>query len=128
MERVGRRSWAIALGVVLVLGMSDAVADTVGVAGKLVGIRRVTPASDSATKLRGAVYVDEGGGVITEYVWSGAWCPGKNLTEAEIQILAGFVGDGRVRITPIYRFGQASKLCLVDFVIAHKKVADQIAP
>jgi hypothetical protein len=105
-----------------------AIADSLGTAGKLVGLRDVNAASDDYALIRGSVWVDEGKGAITEYRWGGSVCPGRNLSEDEIANLSRALNDSQLRLIPIYQNGQGNSVCLTHFLLVSKRVVGDVEP
>jgi hypothetical protein len=105
-----------------------AIADSLGTAGKLVGLRDVNAVSDNYPLIRGSVWVDEGKGAITEYRWGGSVCPGKDLSEEEIANLSRALNNSKLRIIPIYKNGQGNSVCLTHFLLVAKRIVGDVEP
>ncbi len=99
--------------------------DFVGEAGRLVAFRSVGDASDEWDLLRGEIHLQVGT-QLQAYRWGRAFCPGKDLTEAQEARLQRALGDRRLVVIPYYKNGQGGSRCLVHFVITERRLADSI--
>ena len=111
------------------LGFSCIVnADTLGGTGKLAGLRSVSPDSSEFPKWHGSIWVEEPGGALVEYFWGGNRCPGLEIAESQVALLAANLQSKGLRIIPAFKLGAGGTQCLVHFMMVDKGIADEVDP
>ena len=105
-------------------------ADSKGQSGRIIEVQINTAGSDDHAQYRGEVTVRSGKkntATETTYKWGGSVCPGKDLTEHQVELLVHALTDrGRVSIVPRYKNGQGGNKCLVAFSLASHKHAGTV--
>lgn len=85
--------------------------------GAIISLYVSDQGSDNFAKFRGMLMLDFVGTGVTEYKWGGSTCPGRQLSEASVQLLALAQANG-LRITPETKPGQGGALCMTGFTIS----------
>ena len=118
---------AAVIGIALFVVPTPVLADDLeGAAGRLAGLRQVSPGSDNYGGYHGSIAVDEGKGVVMEYFWGGSRCSAVGFTDAQIGQLAAAAGNGKLRIVPLFKPGQGATPCLVQVLIVEKKYLGKV--
>jgi hypothetical protein len=116
----GMAAALILLGVVSIAGLAHA--DLNGVAGRIIGIEHNDDSSDDFGASTGSVFVDEGGGTITEYRHGGSLCPGRILDSDQQSMLLDAMRS-KLTVLPYHKLGNGGARCLVSFSFVAKKSA-----
>jgi len=67
------------------LSVKEALADTEGISGRLVGLQVVDTGSNTFSKFRGSIFVKESSGIEQEYKWGGTTCTGQiSIVDSDI--------------------------------------------
>lgn len=99
----------------VVLVPAVAYADADGVKGKVASVTINESSADDYAAERGNLVVNEGS-VARKYQWGGTACNGKNLTDANIDLLfQAMKAADKVEIVPSYKTGAGQARCLVGF-------------
>lgn len=96
----------------------SALADYVGIAGKVISVTINGSKSDDYKSYHGSVKIKPPGKRKrpVEYKWGGTLCPGKNLTDHEVGLLVqAFHNRKTTHVLPRMKSGQAHTKCLVGF-------------
>lgn len=125
MTKIQRRiltSLTLALGIGL--GASSvAYADTAGSWGRVVSVRETAQGSDDYGRFRGELEIQgerdgKKPGPTETYLWGGSKCPGRDLSDRQVDQLHNALGQrGTLRILPYHKAGQGGAKCLVGFDI-----------
>jgi hypothetical protein len=105
----------------LVLAPAVAAADSKGSPGRVASVDVNTAGSDDFSKFRGEVAIRAGSKKVQKmkverYRFGGSTCPGKDLSEAQLQMLLTAMHERDI-VTPRYKNGQGGHRCLVGFSI-----------
>ncbi len=93
-------------------------ADSAGPTGRVRSLTIATPGSDAYASYRGAVEIGQKKRPPVTYYFGRAYCPGKDLSDAQVALLAEALEDaGKIRITPRFKNGQGGRKCLVGFTL-----------
>ena len=112
------RSLAALTLATLAVAPATARADSAGKTGRITKLEIVSKGSTDAAKYRGSIQVRRGKDRPEVYHWGGGYCTGKDLTDGQIDLLMhALERNGRIKITPRFRNGQAGKRCLVGFTL-----------
>lgn len=99
----------------VVLVPAVAFADADGLKGKVAAVTVNESSADDYSAERGNLVVNEGS-VARKYQWGGTACNGKNLSEANIDLLfQAMKAADTVEIVPSYKTGAGQARCLVGF-------------
>jgi len=112
----------IALSVTVLLSAS-ALADSPGAAGKVVSITINGSKSDDYKSFHGSLEILPPGKNTRplDYKWGGTKCPGKDLTDHEVDILVdAFYHRKTTQVVPHSKNGQANTRCLVGFELQRR--------
>lgn len=92
-----------------------AFADADGLKGKVAAVTVNESSADDYSAERGNMVVNEGS-VARKYQWGGTACNGKNLSEANIDLLfQAMKAADKVEVVPSYKTGAGQARCLVGF-------------
>ena len=83
--------------------------------GTLQSFRVTDQGADNFSAYRGEIKVDYSGDVKL-YRWGGAACPGKDLSDRNVMVLAEALGDD-LKIKVETKLGAGSNVCLVGFTL-----------
>ncbi|RMG95114.1 MAG: hypothetical protein D6705_14325 [Deltaproteobacteria bacterium] len=109
---------------ILLLAPATARADATGPTGRVKSLTINTSGSDDWNTHHGAVEIGRKKGPSAVYHFGRAYCPGKDLTDAQIALLAEALEEGgAIRVTPRYKNGQAGRKCLVGFTLRRGKAS-----
>lgn len=97
-------------------------ADSIGTAGRILGIEHNDDDSDDYGISNGSVFVDEGGGTVREYRHGGSLCPDRILDVDQQRMLLDAMRS-KMTVLPYYKVGNAASRCLVSFSFVAKKSA-----
>jgi len=103
---------------VTALFSGSALADQTGVAGKIISVTINGSKSDDYKTFHGSVTIRPPGKRQrpVEYKWGGTACPGKDLTDHEVDILVGAFHERKsTLVVPRSKNGQGGAICLVGF-------------
>ncbi len=96
-------------------------ADSSGSTGYVTSLTINTKSSDTYGSYRGSVVLREGtepASPVREYRWGGTICAGRDLTDADVQLLTEALrGRADTQVIPRYKMGQAGSRCLVSFTL-----------
>ncbi|MEZ4450744.1 MAG: hypothetical protein R3B09_14780 [Nannocystaceae bacterium] len=102
-------------------------ADSTGSPGYVISLTVHESSSDLYGTYRGSVTIRQGqepGSTQTEYRWGGTLCSGRNVTEANIELLTiALRGRSDTQIVPRYKMGQGGVRCLVSFTLQEPVLA-----
>jgi hypothetical protein len=99
----------------VVLVPAVAFADADGLKGKVAAVSVNESSADDYSAERGNMVVNEGS-VARKYQWGGTACNGKNLSEANIDLLfQAMKAADKVEVVPSYKTGAGQARCLVGF-------------
>jgi hypothetical protein len=99
----------------VVLVPAVAFADADGLKGKVAAVTVNESSADDYSAERGNMVVNEGS-VARKYQWGGTACNGKNLSEANIDLLfQAMKAADTVEVVPSYKTGAGQARCLVGF-------------
>ncbi len=99
----------------VVLVPAVAYADTDGLKGTVAAVTVNETSADDYSAERGNLVVNEGS-TSRKYQWGGTACNGRNLTEANIDLLFQAMRSAdKVEIVPSYKTGAGQARCLVGF-------------
>jgi hypothetical protein len=99
----------------VVLVPAVAFADADGLKGKVAAVTVNESSADDYSAERGNMVVNEGS-VARKYQWGGTACNGKNLSEANIDLLfQAMKAADKVEVVPSYKTGAGQARCLVGF-------------
>lgn len=99
----------------VVLVPAVAYADADGLRGKVAAVTVNESSADDYSAERGNMVVNEGS-VARKYQWGGTACNGKNLSEANIDLLfQAMKAADKVEVVPSYKTGAGQARCLVGF-------------
>lgn len=123
MNKLQRR---ILTSLTLVLGLGGvsglAYADSTGDWGRVVSVRVTAQGSDDYGRFRGKVELagrrthPKKRPEITEYVWGGSSCPGRDLSDSQVhQLQDAMTHRAHLRLLPYYKPGQGGAKCIVGF-------------
>ena len=99
----------------VVLVPAVAFADADGLKGKVAAVTVNESSADDYSAERGNMVVNEGS-VARKYQWGGTACNGKNLSEANIDLLfQAMRSTDKLEIVPSYKTGAGQARCLVGF-------------
>lgn len=100
----------------VILVPAVAYADSDGAAGTVASVTVNESSADDYAAERGNIYVLEAGGTSRKYTWGGQACSGRNVTEANIQLLFDAMrARDSVQVVPSYKPGGGGARCLVGF-------------
>ena len=107
-------------------------ADDAGPLGRVVTVRIHETSSDDAANFRGSVTIRSGGKnnrELAEYRWGGNQCPGRNLSEENVdRLLEALSESDDLRVTPSFKSGNGGAKCLTAFEITHRNAVSGPAP
>ena len=99
----------------VVLVPAVAYADADGLKGTVAAVTVNETSADDYSAERGNLVVNEGS-VSRKYQWGGTACNGKNLTEANIDLLIQAMrSTDKIEVVPSYKTGAGQARCLVGF-------------
>lgn len=99
----------------VVLVPTVAFADADGIVGTVASVTVNESSADDYAVERGSLIVNEGS-LTRKYQWGGTACSGRNVTEANIQLLIeAMLNPSRLQIVPSYKTGAGLARCLVGF-------------
>jgi hypothetical protein len=105
----------------VVLAPTVAFADADGIVGTVTSVVVNESSADDYSTERGSLIVNEGN-VTRKYQWGGTACSGRNVSEANIQLLIEAMSNrDKLQIVPSYKTGAGLARCLVGFKL-------QVAP
>lgn len=110
-----------AISILLCLTAGEALADSIGVAGRIVGVEHNDDSSDDYGIAEGSVFVDEAG-TIREYRHGGSLCPGRLLDVDQQRMLVDAMRS-KLTVIPYYKLGNGGSRCLVSYSFVAKKSA-----
>ncbi len=108
------------LTALLALVPALASADTAGTPGPIAAFDHNDDSSDFFGLHAGALYIDEGGGTVRQYRWSGSLCTGRDLDTSQ-QALLLEAARAKWIVLPYYKTGSGNARCLTSFAFAIKK-------
>jgi hypothetical protein len=103
------------LGCFLLAVATGSRADVIAATGPIVALRTNSLNSDDYAIFHGFIVVGDSIGGYARYHWGGSYCPGKDLSEAEVSLLQRGMNNPRIWIEPRTKNGQGGNLCLVAF-------------
>jgi hypothetical protein len=99
-------------------------ADDAGATGRVVSVRVNETSSDDAASYRGTVTIRTGSKKnpeVAEYRWGGNQCPGRNVSEENVDRLVEALSDSdEIRVTPYFKTGNGGTKCLTAFDVVHR--------
>jgi len=110
------------------LSVKEALADTEGISGRLVGLQVVDTGSNTFSKFRGSIFVKESSGIVQEYKWGGTTCTGQiSIVDSDIANFSRQLNSRlSVRIIPIYKNGQGGSRCIKRYIMVIKSFENDI--
>lgn len=111
-----------ALSLALLLAVpATALADTAGPTGRVRSLTINTSGSTEWNGFHGSVEIATDKRGTTTYYFGRTYCPGKDLSDAEIALLAeALEKGGKILVTPRYRNGQGGRKCIVSFTLQRR--------
>lgn len=102
---------------------NPASADSKGATGRVVELTINESSSSDFSLFHGKVVIKANGenGRETTYMWGGSRCPGRNLSDANVdRLLEAFENRGNTRIVPGFKNGTGGAKCLTSMRIMGK--------
>ena len=104
------------------LNYGSVLADQVGESGEIKSIESLASTSDNFVYYHGILVLKQvSDDREREYLWGGARCPGRNLTEDEVNRLFDLAATPYMLVTPYFKNGSANSRCIVGITAFNKK-------
>jgi hypothetical protein len=97
---------------------APALADQTLAFGPVIGLTVNQNSADLYSSHRGKLIILDSQLQMREFYWGGQSCNGRNLTEADLQILARAVGNRSLYVAPSSKNGAGGRKCLVGYILA----------
>jgi hypothetical protein len=120
------KPWQLFCGVTVVLlaalSPTYAIADQVGDSGEVMSVEFLASTSDNFVTYHGVLMLKQ----VTDdrerqYLWGGARCAGRNLTEAEVNRLFDLASTPYMLVTPYFKNGSDNARCIVGILAFNRK-------